>query len=160
MGHQLFASLKGNAVRARVGLQPLENRRHQRAHELASGAQYHDLVNIGMALEEVFQLFRGNVFAPRGLEEVFLAAGNAEVSFFVHRSQVAGVEPSPLKSNPVFFLHVVITGRDVGPFHQNFTPRPAFRIVIFFPELDFDTPEQRADGSQLRVTGIIDGNHR
>ena len=160
MGHQLFPSLEDHAVGVRVVFQPLEYRHYQRAHKLACGAQNHDLVNIRMTLKKVFQLFRGNVFAPRSLEEVFLAAGNAEITFFVHRSQIARVEPPTLERDPVFFLQVVIPGRDVGPLHQNFAARPAFRIVILFPELKFDTREQGADGSELRVTGIIDGNDR
>src|SRR5229473_8576873 len=91
-------------------------------NEFAFVAKDHGVQDVGASLERVFDGLRGDEFARRRLDQVFLAVGDEEIVVLVHVADVAGAEPAVFTKNFAGgFGILVIALHDARAFDQDFS---------------------------------------
>src|SRR5439155_5528048 len=152
---QLFAAPESNSLGSRVRFETRKIGHNQSADKLSALAQDHDLRNVRVPLEQIFQLLRGDELPSRSLEQILLAPGDGEESVGVDCAQVAGAKPAIHEGPAVLFVETVITGRDVRSADQDFPSRAPFLVDRFFCELHLDAGDGSAHGPKLDAPGIV-----
>ena len=152
---QLFAAPESNSLGSRVRFETRKIGHNQSADKLSALAQDHDLRNVRVPLEQIFQLLRGDELPSRSLEQILLAPGDGEESVGVDCAQVAGAKPAIHEGPAVLFVETVVTGRDVRSADQDFPSRAPFLVDRFFCELHLDAGDGSAHGPKLDAPGIV-----
>src|SRR6266852_5280719 len=90
--------------------------------EFASVAHDHGVQDVGTGLERVFDGLRGDKFARRGLQQIFLAIGDEEIVVFIHVADIAGAEPAVLAENFAGGFGIFIVAlHDARALNENFS---------------------------------------
>src|SRR5262249_27294001 len=143
-----------DAERFRIRPQRVEGRDDQRRGEFSGVADDYGLLDHRDRADQVLDRLRRDVFAQAGLDQVFLAVGNADVAVGVDRPDVAGVKPDAVRAplqDPFGLLgHLVIALHDVIALNQQ---------LPVFGGADFDPGNRLADRADAVRLGAVERDH-
>src|SRR5229473_6370481 len=94
----------------------------ERHDEFVPVAHDHSIKDVRTGLERIFDGLRGDEFACRGFQQVFLAVGDEEIIVLVHVADIARAEPTVFGENFTGGFGIfIVTLHDAGAFDEDFS---------------------------------------